>query len=102
MRVKMVQQVSGGRNGVPWPAPGEEIEVSQEEANDLLLNGQAVAANLKAEPADSAAAAAEAAAKATEAEDAAALKQAQADAKAASDQAAADQKAADKADKKKA
>lgn len=37
--VKMIQQISGTRNGVDWPAPGETVDVPEWEAADLVSNG---------------------------------------------------------------
>lgn len=38
MKLQMKVQVSGTRNGEDWPAPGDVVEVPDEEAV-LLLNG---------------------------------------------------------------
>jgi len=40
--VKMTARVSGARNGVDWPAPGETLDVPQAEADDLVRIGLAV------------------------------------------------------------
>lgn len=44
MRVLMTQQVSGGRNGQPWPAAGEEIDLPDAEARAAIQGGTAVEA----------------------------------------------------------
>lgn len=36
MKVRMTQQVSGSRNGQPWPEPGMEAEVSDAEGRALI------------------------------------------------------------------
>lgn len=33
--------ITGRRNGIDWPAPGEELEVSASEGRDLCANGYA-------------------------------------------------------------
>lgn len=38
MRVKMLFQITGTRDGEDWPAPGEVIDVPAEEAKSLLAN----------------------------------------------------------------
>lgn len=43
MRVTMKARITGTRNGVEWPAPGESIDLPQDEAELLVANGQAVA-----------------------------------------------------------
>lgn len=43
MRVKMVAGITGTRDGVDWPAPGESIDLPQDEAELLVANGLAVA-----------------------------------------------------------
>ena len=37
--VKLVRQISGTRNGVPWPKPGEYLEVPDAEAAELIAIG---------------------------------------------------------------
>jgi hypothetical protein len=44
MLVRMLLQVSGGRNGVPWPPENETIEVPDAEGADLIRAEVAVAA----------------------------------------------------------
>jgi hypothetical protein len=44
MKVKMKVQVSGTRNGARWPEPGKTIDVSADEAKQLI------AAKLAEEP----------------------------------------------------
>lgn len=39
MKVKMRAEVSGSRNGRPWPRPGEEITVPDQEGMDLCAAG---------------------------------------------------------------
>lgn len=41
MLVKMQTQISGTRDGVDWPAPGEIVNVSDDEAAMLVANGLA-------------------------------------------------------------
>lgn len=41
MRVVMVAKISGTRNGVDWPEPGESIELDADEAVQLLGAGLA-------------------------------------------------------------
>ena len=41
MRVVMVAKISGTRNGVDWPEPGDSIEVDADEAVQLLNAGLA-------------------------------------------------------------
>ena len=36
MLVRMRIQISGTRNGVDWPAPGDTIDVTETEAMDLV------------------------------------------------------------------
>lgn len=43
MKVRMKQQLTGSRNGLRWPAPGEVIDVLDAEAVDLLAAGLAEA-----------------------------------------------------------
>ena len=40
----MVGLVSGMRNGVDWPAPGQSIDVPEREARELIASGIAKAA----------------------------------------------------------
>lgn len=40
-RVEMLVQISGLRNGRPWPAPGEVADVSDDEAHHLVRMGLA-------------------------------------------------------------
>lgn len=37
-RVVMLAHISGTRNGVPWPLPGQVFEVPASEARDLMHN----------------------------------------------------------------
>ena len=39
--IRMKSQISGTRDGVNWPKPGDTIEVSEEEAALLIKFGQA-------------------------------------------------------------
>lgn len=41
MRVKMAQQISGLLNGEPWPAPGETVDLPDDEVTRLVANGMA-------------------------------------------------------------
>lgn len=41
MKVKMLFQISGTRNGVDWPAPGETVDLPDDEAAELVAQGQA-------------------------------------------------------------
>lgn len=41
MRVVMLTQISGFRDGVEWPSPGEPIDVPAPEAADLIHAGYA-------------------------------------------------------------
>lgn len=43
MRVRMKFQISGTRNGVAWPTPGNTVDLPNDEAVALLRNGMAVA-----------------------------------------------------------
>jgi hypothetical protein len=42
MKVTMRVQMSGTRDGVDWPAPGESISLPDDEAAQLLAQGMAV------------------------------------------------------------
>lgn len=44
MRVKMHHQISGTRNGQPWPARGEDVDLPDGEAQALIAQGAATAA----------------------------------------------------------
>ena len=39
----MRARITGTRNGVEWPAPGEPVDLPQDEAELLVANGLAVA-----------------------------------------------------------
>lgn len=95
MQVKLVSDMSGLRNGEPWPSIGETVDLTDDEANQMLINGSAVLPNQKHAFADARLAQKQAAEKKAEADNKAALDKAKADAKAAADKAAADQKALD-------
>lgn len=41
MNVTMLRKVSGTRDGVDWPDPGESIDVPDEEAASLIMLGLA-------------------------------------------------------------
>ena len=41
MKVRMKEQITGFRNGVRWPAPGETLDVLEAEAVDLIAGGLA-------------------------------------------------------------
>jgi len=42
VRVTMKARITGTRNGVDWPAPGETVDLPQDEAEQLVANGLAV------------------------------------------------------------
>lgn len=42
MRVRIKSDVTGSRDGVPWPSPGEEIDLPDGEAASLCQTGAAV------------------------------------------------------------
>lgn len=48
MRIQMTKQISGTRNGLDWPAPGEEIEVSDDEGAALCEQGMAEPVTVRA------------------------------------------------------
>lgn len=50
MRVRMKHQISGTREFKPWPAPGEEIDLPDDEAVTLLGQGMAEAVEDDGEP----------------------------------------------------
>jgi len=39
MKVRMVARITGLRNGVEWPAPGEEMDLPDNEAETMLEVG---------------------------------------------------------------
>ena len=41
MKVRMLTQQSGTRDGQPWPAPGKEVDVPDAEARALIRGGSA-------------------------------------------------------------
>ena len=41
MRIKLKVHLTGTRNGVEWPAYGEEIDLPDEEAADMVAAGMA-------------------------------------------------------------
>jgi len=41
MRVEMLTQISGTRNGEEWPAPGAVLDLPDHEAESLILAGYA-------------------------------------------------------------
>ena len=41
MKIRMKADVSGSRNGQPWPARGETLELPDDEAANLCANGMA-------------------------------------------------------------
>lgn len=51
MLITMRRQISGTRDGVDWPAPGETIDVPDEEAASLIALGHAEADGIEP-PAD--------------------------------------------------
>lgn len=48
MRVKMKGELTGTRNGEPWPRPGGEIDLPDDEAAALCANGMAVQVKVEA------------------------------------------------------
>lgn len=40
-KVEIVNRISGTRNGESWPAPGETLDVSDDEAETLIRQGNA-------------------------------------------------------------
>jgi hypothetical protein len=42
MRIRMRDQISGTRNGEPWPPPGGEVDLPDAEAVKYCANGLAV------------------------------------------------------------
>lgn len=42
MRVRMLVEITGTRDGSPWPPLGAEIDVPADEAGDLIRGGLAV------------------------------------------------------------
>lgn len=47
MKVRLVTPMSGTRDGKPWPAAGEEVDLPDAEALPMLQNGSARAVNTK-------------------------------------------------------
>ena len=47
MKVTLKGQLSGSRDGVPWPPAGSEIDLPQDEALGLIQSGLARAVNAK-------------------------------------------------------
>lgn len=43
--VRMLGQISGTRDGRPWPAPGDTIDLPDDEARDLMATGIAARAD---------------------------------------------------------
>ena len=43
MNIRLTAQISGMRDGQPWPAPGGLIDVPEDEANSLIAIGMAKA-----------------------------------------------------------
>lgn len=87
--VALKVQISGTRNGEPWPEPGVPVDLPEDEAAHLVEVGIADPVDVEPEPVkEPTAAEKKAAEKAAAAEQAAAEKQA-ADEKAAADKAAA-------------
>ena len=42
MKVQMRAQISGTRNGEDWPGPGAIVDLPDDEAESLILNGLAL------------------------------------------------------------
>ncbi len=47
MKVRLTQQITGTRDGQPWPAAGEEIDLPESEALALLQGGTARAVDTR-------------------------------------------------------
>lgn len=47
MRVTMKARITGTRNGADWPAPGETVDLPNDEAELLVANGLAVVDDAK-------------------------------------------------------
>ncbi len=41
MRIKLLAEITGTRNGVPWPKRGEEVDLPDEEATTMVAVGMA-------------------------------------------------------------
>lgn len=41
MKVRMIAQISGTRDGIDWPAPGGTVDVPKDEALELIRGGLA-------------------------------------------------------------
>lgn len=52
MLIRMKTNITGYRNGEPWPGPGELLECSDSEAADLIANGYAAATDSEETDAD--------------------------------------------------
>lgn len=50
MRVKLLVNVSGTRDGVEWPARGSEVDLPEAEARDMVAAGLAAACEAAAAP----------------------------------------------------
>lgn len=50
MHIKLVAQISGTRNGVDWPKPGEVLEVPDAEGAGLVSTGLAVEIEVEKKP----------------------------------------------------
>lgn len=50
MRVKMKADISGSRNGRPWPRRGESVDLPDQEAAQLCAGGMAEPVAAKAKP----------------------------------------------------
>lgn len=50
MKIKMVQQITGTRNGQRWPEVGEELTVPDAEGAELCAQGYAIPVAQKPEP----------------------------------------------------
>jgi hypothetical protein len=87
--------MSGLRNGEPWPGPGEVMDLPEDEASQMLINGMAVGPDQKHPEADRRAAFRKYQEEQAKADQKAAVEQAKTDQKAAADRADADQKAAE-------
>jgi len=95
MRVKLVGDMSGLRDGEPWPGPGEIVDVTDDEGTQMLINGMAVGPDQKHPEADRRAALRKFQAEQDKADQKDAAEQAKVDMKVAADRVDADQKRAD-------
>ena len=48
MKLKLTVDISGSRNGLPWPPRGEVVDLPEPEARDMIAAGQGEAVAAKA------------------------------------------------------